>query len=226
MLWHQPTLDVSVEVFHNYVQAFIYQARLLDDAGQPVVVVPGNTTYQFQQAAARLYGLEASLNLRPAALPWLAWNSSVAFVNGENADATLRETQGTAGRYLPLIPPLRARSELRATLPTGKGRLTGTYFRATVDGSARQNRFYAFDNTETATAGYALLGLGAGTTFTSRAGRSVAQLFVQVDNVFDTAYQAHLNRLKYFEYYAASPSGHTGIYNPGRNVAVKVVVPF
>ncbi|GAB2708249.1 TonB-dependent receptor [Hymenobacter frigidus] len=226
VLWHQPTLDVSVEVFHNYVQAFIYQARLLDDAGQPVVVVPGNTTYQFQQAAARLYGLEASLNLRPAALPWLAWNSSVALVNGENADATLRETQGTAGRYLPLIPPLRARSELRATLPAGKGRLTGTYFRATVDGSARQNRFYALDNTETVTAGYALLGLGAGTTFTSRAGRSVAQLFVQVDNVFDTAYQAHLNRLKYFEYYAAISNGRSGIYNPGRNVGVKVVVPF
>ncbi|GAA3975663.1 TonB-dependent receptor [Hymenobacter antarcticus] len=226
VLWHQPTLDVSVEVFHNYVQNFIYQGRLLDDAGQPVVIVPGNTTYQFQQAAARLYGLEASLNLRPAALSWLAWNSSVALVNGENADATLRENQGAAGRYLPLIPPLRARSELRATLPAGKGRLTDTYFRATVDGSARQNRFYALDNTETATAGYALLGLGAGTTFSSRAGRPVAQLFVQVDNVFDTAYQAHLNRLKYFEYYAASANGRSGIYNPGRNVGVKVVVPF
>jgi iron complex outermembrane receptor protein len=52
------------------------------------------------------------------------------------------------------------------------------------------------------------------------------QFIVQVDNVFDTAYQAHLNRLKYFEYYAAAPGGRVGIYNPGRNVAVKVVVPF
>ncbi|GAA4005170.1 hypothetical protein GCM10022408_16250 [Hymenobacter fastidiosus] len=226
VLWHQPTFDASVEVFHNYVQAFIYQARLLDDAGQPVVIVPGNTTYQFQQAAARLYGFEASLNLRPAALSWLAWNSSVALVNGGNADATLRENQGADGRYLPLIPPLRGRSEVRVTLPAGPGRLTGTYFRATVDGSARQNRFYALDNTETATAGYALLGLGAGTTLTTRAGRPVAQLFVQVDNVFDTAYQAHLNRLKYFEYYAASSGGRAGIFNPGRNMSVKVVVPF
>ncbi|WP_310394407.1 TonB-dependent receptor [Hymenobacter sp.] len=226
LLWHQPTLDASVEVFHNYVQNFIYQARLLGADGQPVVIVPGNTTYQFQQAAARLYGLEASLNLRPAGAAWLAWNSSVAFVNGENADATLRERQGSAARYLPLIPPLRARSEVRATLPAGAGRLTGTYVRATVDGSARQSRFLALDNSETATAGYALLGLGVGTTFTSRAGRPLAQLFVQVDNVFDTAYQAHLNRLKYFEYYGAAPNGRAGIYNPGRNVGVKVVVPF
>ncbi|ALW84610.1 energy transducer TonB [Hymenobacter sedentarius] len=226
VLWHQPTLDASVEVFHNYVQNFIYQARLLDAAGQPVVIVPGNTTYQFQQSAARLYGLEASLNLRPAALPWLAWNTSVAVVNGQNADVGVLERQGAAARYLPLIPPLRGRSEARATLPATLGRLTGTYFRATVDGSARQTRFYALDNTETATPGYALLGLGAGTTWTSRVGRPVAQLFVQVDNVFDAAYQAHLNRLKYFEYYAAAPNGRAGIYNPGRNVGVKVVVPF
>ncbi|WP_354584072.1 TonB-dependent receptor [Hymenobacter sp. UYCo722] len=227
VLWHQPTLDVSVEIFHNYVQNFIYQARLLSAAGQPVVIVPGNTTYQFQQAAARLYGLEASLSLRPAALPWLASTSSIAFVNGENADAARLQRDGPAARYLPLIPPLRGRTELRATLPAREGlRLTATYFRASLDGSGRQNRFLALDNSETATAGYALLGLGAGTTFASRAGRPVAQLVLQVDNVFDTAYQAHLNRLKYFEYYAASPTGRAGIYNPGRNVAVKVVVPF
>ena len=226
VLWHQPTLDASVEVFHNYVQNFIYQARLLDAAGQPVVIVPGNTTYQFQQAAARLYGIEASLNVRPAALPWLALSSSAALVNGRNEDAQLAENQGNAARYLPLIPPLRARAEARATLPARPGRLTGTYFRASVDGSARQNRFYALDNTETATPGYALLGLGAGTTLRTRAGREAVQLFLQVDNVLDVAYQAHLNRLKYFEYYQAAPNGRAGIHNPGRNMSAKVVVPF
>jgi iron complex outermembrane receptor protein len=226
LLWHQTTLDASIEVFHNYVQNFIYQARLLDAAGQPVVIVPGNTTYQFQQSAARLYGFEASLNVRPTDISWLAFNNSVAFVNGLNENASLLEAQGVAARYLPLIPPLRGRTELRATLPTLAGRLTGTYLRAAVDGSLRQARFYALDNTETATPGYALLGLGAGTTWLSRTGRPRAQLFVQVDNVFDTAYQAHLNRLKYFEYYKGAANGRSGIYNPGRNVSVKVVVPF
>ena len=226
VLWHQPTLDASVEVFHNYVQNFIYQARLLNDAGQPVVIVPGNTTYQYQQAAARLFGLEATLNWRPAALPWLAFTSSVAVVNGQNADAAVLRRGGAVARYLPLIPPPRGRSELRATLPARPGRLSGSYLRTTLEGSTRQTRFLALDNSETATAGYALLGLGAGTTWTTRAGRAVAQLIVQVDNVFDTAYQAHLNRLKYFEYYAAAPGGRAGIYNPGRNVGLKVVVPF
>ncbi|WP_204376031.1 hypothetical protein [Hymenobacter coccineus] len=49
---------------------------------------------------------------------------------------------------------------------------------------------------------------------------------LQADNLFNVAYQAHLNRLKYFEYYAAAPGGRLGIYSPGRNLSVKVVVPF
>ena len=115
VLWHQPTFDASVEVFHNYVQNFIYQARLLDAAGQPVVIVPGNTTYQFQQAAARLYGIEGSLNLRPAALPWLAWNNSVALVNGQNAE---RPPAGKPGRRRPLpAPDSAAAGPLRAARP-------------------------------------------------------------------------------------------------------------
>ena len=52
------------------------------------------------------------------------------------------------------------------------------------------------------------------------------QLVLQADNLFDVAYQAHLNRLKYFEYYAASPTGRLGVFSPGRNLSAKVVVPF
>ena len=98
--------------------------------------------------------------------------------------------------------------------------------RATLDGTAPQRRFYAVDGAETASAGYVLLGLGAGATWRTRAGREAVQVFVQADNVLNAAYQAHLSRLKYFEYYAASPTGRTGLFNPGRNVGVKVVVPF
>ncbi len=225
-LWQSPGVEASAEIFHNYVQDFIYQARLFDAAGQPVERVPGNATYQYQQAAARLYGLEISLNLRPAALPWLSWRTGAAVVRGLNDNGPLLERLGPAARYLPLIPPPHARTELRFTAPARPGRLANTYCRVGIDGTARQNQFYAVDGAETATAGYVLLGLGAGTTVRTRAGREAVQVFVQVDNLFNTAYQAHLNRLKYFEYYAASPGGRPGIYNPGRNVGLKVVVPF
>ncbi|RYF03748.1 MAG: TonB-dependent receptor, partial [Deltaproteobacteria bacterium] len=150
-----------------------------------------------------------------------------ALVIGLNDNPALHERVGAAGRYLPLIPAPQARTELRLSAPARPAaRLSGSYLRFTLEGTAPQNRFYAVDGAETATPGYLLLGAGAGTTLRTKAGREAAQVFVQVDNLLDTAYQAHLNRLKYFEYYAASPTGRTGIYNPGRNVGVKVVVPF
>ena len=227
MLWQGKDAEASAEVFHNYVENFIYQARLFDGQGQPVELVPGNATYQYQQAAARLYGGELSFNLHPSALPWLSWRSAAALVIGLNDNPGLLARVGEAGRYLPLMPAPQARTELRLTAPARPAsRLTASYLRLTLDGTARQTRYYAVDGAETATPGYLLLGVGAGTTLRTRAGREAVQLIVQADNLLNTAYQSHLSRLKYFEYYAASPSGRMGIFSPGRNVGVKVVVPF
>ncbi|GAB3635628.1 TonB-dependent receptor [Hymenobacter arcticus] len=227
VLWKSADWEGSAEVFHNHVDNFIYQAKQFDAQGQPLELVPGNATYQFQQAAARLYGGELALNLHPAALPWLSWRTGAALVIGLNDNAALRERVGAAGRYLPLIPAPQARTELRLTVPErAANHLTSSYVRFTLDGTTRQSRFYAVDGAETATPGYVLCGAGAGTTLRTRAGREAVQLVLQADNLFNVAYQSHLNRLKYFEYYAASPSGRLGIYSPGRNLSVKVVVPF
>ncbi|WP_317194745.1 TonB-dependent receptor [Hymenobacter telluris] len=222
-----PDAEVGVSVFNNAINNYIYQARLNDANGQPVVVVPGNATYQYQQGRARLYGAEVTVNLHPKTLPALAFNNSLATVTGLNKEVSLLETNGAAAKYLPFIPPLRTRSEVRLTSQRAWGRLTNTYVRAVLDYNAPQNRFYAVDDTETRTAGYALVGMGAGTGFLGGPDqREVLQLFVQLDNALNTTYQSHLNRLKYFEYYAASPNGRRGIYNQGRNLSLKVIVPF
>ena len=47
-----------------------------------------------------------------------------------------------------------------------------------------------------------------------------------MNNIFDKAYQSNLSRLKYFEEWSASPNGHLGIYNMGRNSIVKLIMPF
>ena len=116
LLAYLPDLDASVEVFHNNMQHYIYQAKLYDASGQPVVIVPGNTTYQYQQAAARLYGLEASLKLHPRAIKWLLFDNSLAFVNGLNQNQ-LPARAAWPGRplfalYAPVAHPLRAKSTL------------------------------------------------------------------------------------------------------------------
>ncbi|AHJ99288.1 TonB-dependent receptor [Hymenobacter swuensis] len=222
-----PDAELSASVFNNHINNYIYQARLTDAAGQPVVIVPGNATYQYQQGRAQLYGGELTVNLHPQAAPAWALSNSLAYVTGLNRAADQVETHGAAARYLPLIPPLRTRTELRLTQQRARGRFTNAYLRAVLDYNAPQNRFYALDDTETRTAGYALLGLGAGTGLLGGADkREVLQLFLQLDNAFNTVYQSHLNRLKYFEYYATTPNGRRGIYNQGRNFSLKVVVPF
>ncbi|AMR27565.1 energy transducer TonB [Hymenobacter psoromatis] len=227
ILYKSPDFEGSAEAFYNHVNNFIYQAKQFDANGKPLRDPVGNSTYQFQQAKADLYGGEVAFNIHPAALPWVSLRTGAALVIGLNQNPELRARVGDAGRYLPLIPAPSSRSELRFTAPDRKtSAFAAPYFRFTVDATTTQNRFYAVDGAETRTPGYVLCGVGVGTSLRTKGGREVMQLVLQGDNLFNVAYQAHLNRLKYFEYYAASPNGRSGIYSPGRNLAAKIVVPF
>ena len=219
-------MDFSVELFNNTIDNYIYQARLYDDNNQPVVIVPGNFTYKYQQSKAQLYGAEFSLSLHPQKVKWLAFNNSLALIRGLNRNDNLITKEGDAARYLPFIPPLHGRSEIRASFTEPVGRLSGIYVRADVDYYGAQNKFYGVDNTETATPGYLLAGVGCGATVTNQKEKPLFQLFLQIENLFNTAYQSNLNRLKYFEYYTASPNGRSGIYNMGRNASAKIIIPF
>lgn len=218
--------DLSLELFNNNIQNYIYQSRLTDQNGNPVVIVPGNLTYQYQQAKARLYGAEIAVNLHPSAMKWLSFNNSLAYVVGLNQNEELLNLHGIRAKYLPFIPPLQIRTELKATAQKPIGFLDKPYLKVDAAIFADQNKFYALDDTETFTKGYTLINAGIGSAIKSKGGKTLMDIFIQVDNIFNTAYQSHLNRLKYFEYYESSPNGRSGIYNMGRNMSFKVVVPF
>ncbi|WP_231424487.1 TonB-dependent receptor [Pedobacter sp. Leaf250] len=219
-------VDISMEIFNNNIQNYIYQSRLTDENGNPVVIVPGNLTYQYQQSKARLYGAELAINLHPSNLKWLTFNNSLAYVVGLNKNETLLNLHGKAAKYLPFIPPLQIRSEIKATAQKNIGFLDKPYFKFDAVMFADQNNFYALDDTESFTKGYTLLNAGIGSTIKSKSGKNLMDIFIQVDNIFNVAYQSHLNRLKYFEYYESSTNGRSGIYNMGRNMSFKIVVPF
>jgi len=218
--------DISMEIFNNNIQNYIYQSRLTDENGNPVVVVPGNLTYQYQQSKARLYGAELAINLHPSSIKWLTFNNSFAYVTGLNKNEELLRLHGRDAKYLPFIPPLQIRSELKVTAQKSIGFFEKPYFKVDVVAFADQNKFYALDDTETFTRGYTLFNTGVGSALKSKSGKSILDIFVQVDNIFNVAYQSHLNRLKYFEYYQSTPNGKSGIYNMGRNMSFKIVVPF
>jgi iron complex outermembrane receptor protein len=222
-----PDVDIVAEVFNNNIDNYIYQAKVTDANGNPVIIVPGNSTYQYQQSKARLYGAELTLNLHPRSIKWLAMDNSISYVTGINKNKVLTDKYGDEAKYLPFIPPLHIRSALKATLPGTYGVFTKLNARIEADAYSNQNHFYALDNTETFTKGYTLINAGLGFTVKSpKATSAFYEFFLQADNVFDIAYQANLNRLKYFEYYKSSPNGHTGIYNMGRNISVKAILHF
>jgi iron complex outermembrane receptor protein len=218
--------DFMFEVFNNQIQNYIYQSRLDDASGNPVIIVPGNTTYQYQQSKARLYGAEFTFNLHPSNAKWFELNNSAAYVIGLNQNEPLIQQSNGAAKYLPFIPPLHIRSEVKLKLQGSYGIFSKVYFRAEADAYAPQNKFYALNDTETPTPGYTLINAGIGSTLKAKSGKTICELFLQADNLFDVAYQSNLNRLKYFEYYNASPNGRSGIYNIGRNLSMKVIVPF
>ena len=87
----------------------------------------------------------------------------------------------------------------------------------------RQSHVYAVDQTESETPGYALLNLSAGTDVTWGS-KKIAELYITADNLLNKAYQNHLSRLKYAD--VNNLTGRRGVFNMGRNVTIKLVVPI
>ena len=218
--------DITIDLFNNNIQNYIYQAKLYDSNGQPVVIVAGNTTYQYRQSRAQLYGMEITANLHPEHIAWVQFNNSLSVMKGLNKNEVLIKEYGDSAKYLPFIPPLHSKSELKLLFHPGKGIISNYFFSIDMEYYAAQNHYYAVDNTETKTGGYSLLNFESGVTITGKKTQRSYKLFLQVNNIFNTAYQSNLNRLKYFEYYTESPNGHLGIYNMGRNICMKIIMPF
>ena len=105
-------------------------------------------------------------------------------------------------------------TEIKYELSHGGKLLNNAFVAIEWDWNARQNHFYAVDDTETATAAYTLLNMSAGTDLVIK-GKKRASLYLLADNILDTVWQSHLSRLK-----------EVGIYNMGRNFTVKLVVPL
>lgn len=113
-----------------------------------------------------------------------------------------------------MIPAPRLLTECKYEFSHG-GRLFNNAFVAIeLDWNARQDHFYAVDDTETATPSYVLLNMSAGTDLVIK-GKKRASIYLLADNLTDAAWQSHLSRLK-----------EVGIYNMGRNFTVKLLIPI
>ena len=209
--------DLTLSLFNNQIRHYIYLSQLADATGAPVTDAQGNKTFQYEQAAAHLYGMEAAASLHPVTIKGFSFNNTLALVYGINRKKGYAHT-GIQGEYLPFIPPLRWTGNIEQQI-----RLFS--INAGIEYNAAQKRYLALYHTETATPAYTLVHIGAGVHI--KLSQQVAiQWQMQIENLLNTAYQSNLSRLKYFEYYTQSPNGHLGIYNMGRSVNTRITIPF
>jgi len=225
-----PNVSASVELFNNDIQNYIFQEQLLDANGNPERVDADGQSdpngpyskFKYVQSKARINGGEVSLDIHPVS--WLHFENELSLTYGQNL--------GTGGKvpdslkYLPFIPPLHTHSELRGTYNKGFGNFKQLYAFVGFDHYDAQNRFFAAYGSETYTAGYNLLSAGIGGNLNNAAGKTVVKLFIEGTNLANVNYQSNMSRLKYFDN-AVVPAGvQPGIFNMGRNISFKVVVPF
>ncbi|MGF7040362.1 TonB-dependent receptor [Mucilaginibacter lappiensis] len=216
-----PNISASVELFNNDISNYIYQQQVLAADGSPVFT-QGYTTFTYVQSKARIYGGEVNVDLHP--IPWLHFENALSLTYGEN--------KGNGGpvadslKYLPFIPPLHTHSELRGTFNKGFGSFKSVYAFVGFDHYSAQDRFFAAYGTETATPGYNLLSAGFGGNIVNKAGQPVLKLFIEGTNLANVNYQSNMSRLKYFDNPTVPDGVRPGIFNMGRNISFKVVVPF
>ncbi len=219
-------VTINAEVFNNDIKNYIYNQKLLGSNGEDSVIVPGNQTFKYLSAKANLYGGEFSIDIHPHPLDWLHFENSLSMVYGLNKGIAGQPKLSDSARYLPFIPPLHTFSELRANIKKMGSHFANAFVKVQMEYYARQNRAYLENDTETPTPGYQLFNAGFGTDVVNKKGNTVITFNIVANNIFNVAYQSHLNRLKYFEDYPGNFTGRNGIYNMGSNVSFKVNVPF
>ena len=200
-------VSAQLALFANRIDNYIFTHRVDEE------IEEGYLTYVYTQGDARLLGFEMGIDFHPV-----------------HADANTK--------YLPFTPAPKWTSELKwelfhhshstvnhhhTTDDVHRSLLNNLYIAAGLDCYLKQTHIYSADDTETPTPGYALLSLSAGTDIQLR-GKKLAEFYITADNLLNKAYQNHLSRLKYTDVNVVT--GRRGVYNMGRNITFKLVVPI
>lgn len=215
----------TLDLFNNVISNYIYDRKLTMANGQDSMTQPvgGLPYFQYVASKAHLYGGEVSIDIHPVKA--LHFENSVSLVYGANTGSQPKSI-GDSGRYLPYIPPAHGISELRYEFSSKTSRMTHAFVKVQLEYSAAQNRAYIAYGTETPTAGYTLFNAGIGGTFADKRGKTIVNVYLMGDNLFNVAYYDHLSRLKYF-YFSPTDSNPThGLYNMGRNISFKLDFPL
>jgi len=140
---------------------------------------------------------------------------------------------------LPFVPPTRITGDVKFPVKKLGANIRNAYFKfGMIDYFEQKNiyRQYAIYNglntavtpfeyraSTTATKGYTLFSAGLGGDIVSK-GHTTCSIYVTCNNLFNTTYIDYMSRFKYFP--VNYTTGRVGVYNMGRNISFKLLVPL
>ena len=218
MTYEGKNLYLDLSLFSNRIDHYTYSERV-QTPDRRDSIIGGVPAYRYTQGNARLQGLEGQLVFNPSFARWFNFTQSYSRVTGRNLSA-----KNDSAQYLPFMPPPRWISRLRVSSDKISRFIRNAYVLAELEIHQAQDKFLQAYHTETATPGYTLLNAGIGADFMDKHKKTRFSVYVSAQNLTDLAYQNHQSRLKYLDINSAT--GRRGVFNMGRNLSVKLVIPF
>ncbi|MEI6754346.1 MAG: TonB-dependent receptor [Paludibacter sp.] len=208
-------ISSKLNLFMNFIDNYIFSSRLPGKNGNDSII-DNFPAFKFSSGNARIMGGEFSIDIHPHPQHWLHFENSFSYVNSQ----LLNQPDST--RYLPLTPAPKWKSDIRIDIHNSLKTLKNLYFLVGIEHNFAQNNIYSAYNTETPTPAYTLLNASLGTDVVT-AKRMLFSVYINGSNLTNEAYQSHLSRLKYAPENLVT--GHEGVFNIGRNLSIKVIIP-
>ena len=208
-------VNAKLNLFTNNINNYIFSRKLSSTISGDSIAeeVP---VYKFTAGNAILSGVEIFVDVHPHPLDWLHFQNSFSYVNAQLSN------QPDSAKYLPFTPPAKWVSDIRIDIEKAGRYFANSFLSFGLQYFFKQDKIFAAYNTETTTPAYTLLNASFGGDILINK-KTVAKLYITGTNLADIAYQSHLSRLKYAP--VNNVSGRTGVYNMGRNISIKLIVP-
>jgi iron complex outermembrane receptor protein len=219
---HTPDVGMEITPFVNKINNYIFPEKLAsinggDSIRSDIAAGLSGPTFKYVAGDAVLSGGEISIDLHPQAVRWLRFENSLSTVSA------IQLNQPDSSKYLPYTPPTKFVSKLTLAFDKLNAVFEHSYISVWVEDYFEQNKiFYQFGN-ETVTPGYTLLNASVGSAIRWK-GKTLATLIIAGNNLTDKAYQSNMSRLKYTD--TNNVTGRIGVFNMGRNISFKLIVPF
>jgi len=208
-------VSAKVNLFANSIGNYIFSHKL-NSVISGDSIRDGFQTYKFDSGNVQMFGGEVYLDIHPHPWDWLHFENSFSYVSSQ----LLNQSDST--RYLPFTPPAKWISNLRVDIKSMGKLFKNSFVSFGIEHDFMQDKIYSAFGTETVTPAYTLLNAGIGTDIIWNK-HKLFSLFINGTNLADIAYQSHLSRLKYL---SVNPvTGQMGVFNMGRNVSFKLIIP-